>query len=142
MTIFKKGLDGLEVLVFVPGNERVGLPWDHEKPVVVVGPGISDPRYVSGNRQEFDPDTVVPLPEALTRNVGIYMSRAWFHPRAGRVWSRRFDSRPQGVDPAPQEVDAPPGGPVKPEGVLRLVLEPENEQAREFIQYFGGDGET
>lgn len=125
MTIFKKGLDGLEVLVFVPGDLRVGLPWDNEQPVVTAGPGISDSRYVSGNRQEFDPDTVVVLPEALTRNAGVSMSRGWFHPKTGEVWSRRFV--------------APPGGPVTPEGVLRLVLEPENEQAREFLRYFSGD---
>ena len=109
MTIFKKGLDGLEVLVFVPGDERIGLPWDNEKPVVTAGPGISDTRYVSDNRQEFDPDTVVVLPGGSDAKRGhIHVEgvvspenrqgvestvHAWRSPKAGRRSSDRPRTR-------------------------------------------------
>ena len=82
--------------------------------------------------QGLDPlAPLVPLDPGLSRGLGIFLRNTCFNWKTGAV--RSFDRTIMtGTDsPLPNS---------RYEGILRLVLTPENEQAREFLQYFGGGG--
>ena len=84
--------------------------------------------------QEQGPDPLaplVPLDPGLSQGLGIFLRDTCFNWKTGAV--RSFDKTIiTGTDsPLPDS---------RYEGILRLVLTPENEQSREFLQYMADCG--
>ena len=82
--------------------------------------------------QGLDPlAPLVPLDPGLAHGLGIFFRNVSFNYRTGAV--RSFDTTIiTGTDsPLPDS---------RYEGILRLVLTPENEQSREFLQYMADCG--